>query len=69
MNRKFNSFTQCFYWNNKIFCDIRSHNKCSSAVFRHLERPTIVLRVVYCTADDMFFEVSPEISCSRESCR
>jgi len=45
-------FKHCFYRNNKIFCDIRSYNTCSSAAFRHLQMATIVLPVVYCPADN-----------------
>ena len=31
--------------------------------------PTIVLRLVYCPADDTLFEVSPEMRCSGVSSR
>jgi len=31
---------------------MRSYNKCLSAAFRHLQKPTIVLPLAYCLADD-----------------
>jgi len=47
-----------------MFCSIKSYNTCSNAVF-----PTIVLRLVYCAADDTLFEFSQEIRCSDASSR
>jgi len=34
---------QCFYWNNRMFCCIKSNNKCSKCCLRPWCRPTIVL--------------------------
>jgi len=36
---------------------INSYNTCSNAVFWHRHSPTIVLPLVYCTADNMSFEL------------
>jgi len=47
-----------------MFCGIDTYSTCSNAVFRHRHRPTIVLTLVYCCADDTLFEVGPEIHCS-----
>jgi len=52
---------QCFYWSKKMFCDIKSYNTCSNAVFRLWYCPTFVLLLVYCPVDDTLFEVGPEI--------
>jgi len=36
MNRKDKSLNKhCFYQNNKMFCNSKSYNTCSNAVFRH----------------------------------
>jgi len=58
---------QYFYRNNKMFSGIKSYNMCSTAVYRHWYRPTIVLSLVYCPVDDTLFEVSREICCSGAS--
>jgi len=70
MNRKGKYLNeQCCYRNNKIFCGVNSYNnRYSSAVFWHWHSPTSVLPLVYCPADDTFFEVGPEIRCSGVSC-
>ena len=40
-----------------MFCGIKSYNTCSNSVFFALTQPTIVLPLVYCPANDTFFEV------------
>jgi len=63
MNTKDKSLNkQCFYRNNKMFCGIKSWNTCSN-------RFVIVLSFVYCSVDNMSFEVGPEIRYSAVSSR
>jgi len=62
MNRKVKSFKQT---NKQCFC--RNNLRCKklqvqSFVFE-INRPTIVLLLVYCPANNTLFEVSPEMCC------
>jgi len=73
MNRKVKSFKQCFYWNNRMFCSIKSYNKYSKSCLLACHRQKTILELflplVYCHVDDTLFEVSPEIHCSGVSTR
>jgi len=44
--------------NNSVSVRV-SCSTCLNAVVQHLHRPTIVLLLVYCSADDTLLEVSP----------
>ena len=52
MNRKVNSFKQCFYWNNRMFCGTKRYKcpKCSVSVLTHA-CSAIVLPLVYCPVE------------------
>jgi len=52
-----------------MFCGIKSYDMCSNAVCQHWHRPTIILPLVYCPAEDTLFGVSSEIRCSGVSSR
>jgi len=62
--RKIFKTNKNFYRNNKIFCSIKTYNMCLNAVFWHRRSPTIVLPLVYCPVDNMFFEVGPKMGSS-----
>jgi len=67
MNRKDKSLhKQYFYWNDKMFCVIKSYNTCSNAECRHWHSLTIILPLVYCTVHDTLFgrrPINPRFSC------
>jgi len=61
MNRKSNFLNkQCFYRNNDMFCGIDT----TRVRVLSFGIDTIVLPLVYCTANVTLFEVGPEIRCS-----